>query len=470
MKPSATFLPFAPLYVQSITKTRNSMKTMIKSLFLKTFFGLVAVLFIGQSSFAQSQLAQAGKIWYDEGFLYVNILNEGVLVINNFDPKAPRKVGFIAIPGNVDMAVVGTVMYANSNQDLVAIDIKDLKNIKELSRVPAVFTHRPRANSWDNNAIAWRNGADLTSLINNWFTTPIANGISGGNNRNNANNGRNNPWWMMGSNGGISNGINGGAAGNPLVTSAAPVNTRPANKPASVGGKGGSMACFTLLDNYLYAIDSKDLLVFSTADMANPKLLGNKIPINTDIETIFAYNDRLFIGSQSGMYIYNATNRTLPTREGHYRHTRSCDPVVVEGNYAYVTLRDGSDCGGGVNQLDVIDISNPSRLTKVQTYPMTNPHGLGIDNGTLFVCDGRDGLKVFDASDVRAISRNQLAHFRNINTYDVIPDSNRKILMMVGSNRITQYDYKDPRNIGLLSEIDLSSTKDVQPATAAGTR
>jgi hypothetical protein len=123
-----------------------------------------------------------------------------------------------------------------------------------------------------------------------------------------------------------------------------------------------------------------------------------------------------------------------------------------------------------VNQLDVIDISTPSRPVKVKTYPMTNPHGLGIDNGTLFVCDGRDGLKVYDAADVRSIDRNQLAHFRNINTYDVIPDDRRKILMMVGSNRITQYDYKDPRQVNLLSEIDLSSTKDVQPATATTTR
>jgi hypothetical protein len=435
----------------------------------QTFVGLLLAVVLAANAFAQSQLAQAGKIWYDEGFLYVNIVNEGVLVINNYDPSAPRKVGFIAIPGSVDMAVRGSVMYANSNQDLVAIDIKDLKNVKELSRVPGVFTHRPRANSWDANTIAWRNGADLTNLINNWFSTPLANGIGGNNRRNN--NGRNTPWWAVAGNNGLSNGINGGAAnGNPLVTSATPNNTRPNTKPSSVGGKGGSMACFTLLDNNLYAIDSKDLLVFSTNDLANPKLVGSKIPVNTDIETIFAYNDRLFIGSQTGMYIYNATDRNNPVREGHYRHTRSCDPVVVEGNYAFVTLRDGTDCGGNVNQLDVIDISTPSRPVKVKTYPMTNPHGLGIDNGTLFVCDGRDGLKVYDAADVRSIDRNQLAHFRNINTYDVIPDDRRKILMMVGSNRITQYDYKDPRKVNLLSEIDLSSTKDVQPATATTTR
>ncbi|MCU0451175.1 MAG: hypothetical protein MUC97_15270 [Bernardetiaceae bacterium] len=405
---------------------------------------------------AQTDLAQAGKIWYDEGFLYVNILNEGVMVINNYDPTAPRKVGFISIPGNVDMAVRGTTLYANSHQDLVAIDIRDLKNVKEIARVPAVFTHRPRQNSWDANTIAFRNGQDLVNMINQMFNPIAARPNNNGRNNNNANR----PWWMVGG-----SGINQGINGNGLAMSATPNATKPASNPGSVGGKGGSMACFTLMDNFLYAIDSRDLLVFDIKEAAKLQLLGNKIPVNTDIETIFGYNDRLFIGSQTGMYIYNATNRQAPQREGHYRHTRSCDPVVVEGDYAYVTLRDGSDCGGNVNQLDVIDISNPSNPRKIQTYPMTNPHGLGIDNGTLFVCDGRDGLKVFDATDVRAINRNQIAHFRDINTYDVIPDNLRKVLMLVGSNRITQYDYKDPRAIAKLSEIDLRRTDDVATAT-----
>ncbi|PJF33372.1 MAG: hypothetical protein CUN57_02355, partial [Phototrophicales bacterium] len=138
----------------------------------------------------------------------------------------------------------------------------------------------------------------------------------------------------------------------------------------------------------------------------------------------------------------NISMPAQPEREGVYRHTRSCDPVVVEGNYAYVTLRDGTDCRGGVNQLDVVDVSDPSRPRKVKTYPMTNPHGLGIDEGTLFICDGRDGLKVFDANDPMRIE--QTGRFRNIQAYDVIPIKARKHLVMVGSNKIFQYDYKSP--------------------------
>lgn len=414
---------------------------------MKTVFKYAAAVIVmlavfGQTfaTFAQSSLSQAGKIWYDDGFLYVNIINEGVLIINNFDPKAPKKVGFIQIPGNVDIAVRGNIMYANSHQDLVALDISDLNAIRELRRIPAVFTHRPRPGAWDANTIAWRTGNDLQNIIRSAFGGFGLVGRPG-----------NNGIGMMGNTFGVNS--------NPLVMSAAPTAKAPANRPAG-GGKGGSMACFVLMDDFLYAIDSRDLLVFSIRNAASPELIGQKIPVNSDIETLFGYENRLFVGSQSGMYIFNATERARPQLEGTYRHVRSCDPVVVEGQYAYVTLRNGSDCGGNVNQLDVIDISNPSRPQKVRTYPMTNPHGLGIDNGLLFICDGRDGLKAFDASNPRAIR--QVAHFSNIQTYDVIPDNHRKILMMVGGNKITQYDYRDPFKLAELSVLDLSSTSDIQ--------
>jgi hypothetical protein len=392
------------------------------------------------TTLSQSSLSQTGKIWYDDGFLYVNIINEGVMVINNFDPKAPKKVGFIQIPGNVDIAVRGNTMYANSHQDLVALDISDLNAIKEMRRIPAIFTHRPRPGAWDANTIAWRTGNDLQNIIRSAFGGFNLMGIP-----------NSSGFGLMGNTFGVSS--------NPLLMTAAPTAKAPANRPSG-GGKGGSMACFVLMDDYLYAIDSRDLLVFSIKNPVAPELIGQKIPVNSDIETLFGYENRLFVGSQSGMYIFNATERGRPQLEGTYRHIRSCDPVVVEGQYAYVTLRNGSDCGGNVNQLDVIDISNPSRPQKVRTYPMTNPHGLGIDNGLLFICDGRDGLKAFDASNPRNIK--QVAHFSNIQTYDVIPDNHRKILIMVGGNKITQYDYRDPFKLTELSVLDLSSTTDIQ--------
>jgi hypothetical protein len=103
--------------------------------------------------------------------------------------------------------------------------------------------------------------------------------------------------------------------------------------------------------------------------------------------------------------------------------------------------------------LEVIDVKDLKNPVLLKTYLMTNPHGLGIDNKTLFICDGDDGLKVFDASDYKTISANQLAHYKNINTYDVIPYNN--VAIMTGKDGIYQFDYSDVKNIKLISTLQI---------------
>jgi len=80
---------------------------------------------------------------------------------------------------------------------------------------------------------------------------------------------------------------------------------------------------------------------------------------------------------------------------------------------------------------------------------MTGPYGLGVENGILFICDGDDGLKVFDAADPYNVK--QLYHFDNINAYDVIPMNG--ILLMIGKDGFYQYDFTDAKNMTLLSVI-----------------
>jgi hypothetical protein len=120
-------------------------------------------------------------------------------------------------------------------------------------------------------------------------------------------------------------------------------------------------------------------------------------------------------------------------------------------HYAYVTLRSGTACQGFTNQLEVIDISDLRTPSLVKVYPMQNPHGLGIDNGTLFICEGEYGLKVFDAKNVTTIDQGLLAHFKDKDAYDVIPLGN--ILVVIGKDGLYQYDYSDPKNLKLLSVI-----------------
>jgi hypothetical protein len=155
------------------------------------------------------------------------------------------------------------------------------------------------------------------------------------------------------------------------------------------------------------------------------------------------------------MHIFDITTPATPTHVSTYAHVRSCDPVIVDGDYAYVTLRSGTTCQGFTNQLEVIDIKDVKSPQLLKTYAMTNPHGLGKDNSTLFICDGSAGLKVYDASDINLIENKQLAHYQDIHAYDVIPFNNT--LMMIGEDGLFQYDYSDPKNIKLLSHIVASN-------------
>jgi hypothetical protein len=154
------------------------------------------------------------------------------------------------------------------------------------------------------------------------------------------------------------------------------------------------------------------------------------------------------------MFIYDNSNPSSPEYRSSFMHVTACDPVVVNDDYAFVTLRSGTRCEGFNNQLDVINIENLNSPWLVKTYPMQNPHGLGIDGNTLFICEGDYGLKVFDISDVNDISSNQLEHFPDINSFDVIPYE--KVLLMIGEDGFYQYDYSDLKNIRLLSFMEVT--------------
>lgn len=213
-------------------------------------------------------------------------------------------------------------------------------------------------------------------------------------------------------------------------------------------GKGGSMARFAVSGDYLYTVDDSGLNLFDISTPADPQQ-RNKVPLQFGVETIFPFQNMLFIGTQRGMYIMSIQNPAAPQVLSLYEHVTSCDPVVTDGRYAYVTLRTGRTCtAAAVNQLDIVDIQNVEAPVLVKPYSMTNPNGLGIDGNLLFVCD--DGLKVYDATDVMAL---ELKHHFRINAFDVIPDNGR--LLVIGSDGFYQYTYDD-ESLELLSKIDVT--------------
>lgn len=214
--------------------------------------------------------------------------------------------------------------------------------------------------------------------------------------------------------------------------------------------KAGSMSRFALRGNQLYTLAGRKLVVYDVRKPADPTL-QTTVKVPDGAETLFLQNALLYLGARSGMYIYSLRYPAQPRYLGGNRHFVSCDPVVVRGSIAFVTLRSGRTwCPRGSNVLQIYDVANPTKPRLLHSYRLTQPTGLGIDGDLLFVTDGKAGLRIYDARN--PLKLQLLQQFTEINGYDVIP--NDGILIISAETGLYQLDYRR-RRFRLLSKIPI---------------
>ncbi len=210
-------------------------------------------------------------------------------------------------------------------------------------------------------------------------------------------------------------------------------------KAARFGGVGrtGSKARFALGGDHLYTLGRDRITVFSLAEPAAPRPVATQA-VEFEAETLFLHDSLLYVGTRRGMWIYDVSRPERPRRLGGHQHLYACDPVVVDGARAYVTLSTGAGCRRGVNELRIYDVTDPRYPQLRRTVPMHRPGGLGVDRGFLFVTNGRLGVDVFD---VRApLAPRRVARLETLQGYDVIP--NDGVLVVSAEDGIYQFDYR----------------------------
>jgi len=362
------------------------------------------------------KMEHLGKIYYYNNYILINEIHKGIHVLDNSDPRNPVNVAFINIEGNIDMAVKNNVLYADNYTDLLAINISNPTNASLLSRVPDAFPHEGTGEN--NTLLVAYKGVQVTENVSCDWGSRMDN-----------------------------NTLLIADSANPAIAGA--ISSSAIERSLAVG-ISGSMAKFSIGDNTLYTIDNQNMYLF---DISSPNAINATTTVNVGlgIETLYPYENYLFIGANNGMYIYDNSNVEAPTYISRFEHVTSCDPVVVEGNYAYVTLSGGLECGGWLNELQIIDISNVHTPTQVASYEMHNPRGLSIRDGMLYVCDNKAGLHVFDATNTPSLEKITQVH--NMQTYDVIAVPNSDLLLVVGPNGFEQYDRSNPASLELLSRI-----------------
>lgn len=357
-----------------------------------------------------------GKIYVYGNYIFLNESGKGIHVIDNSQPNAMKNIAFIKIPGNLDMAAMGNTLYADSYSDLVTFDISNPLQVKTKLFLNNVFPQRGVYYVAPNATI----NPDSIKVVADWIThdTTV-------------------PCTQY----------------NLLYTDYYQLAAADKSGSYSSPGIGGSTARFTILNNYLYAVSYSDLNVFNISTPQQPAF-SNKTSIGNSIETIYPFKNKLFIGSSTGMYIYDVSSPGEPAKQGTFTHARSCDPVIADDNYAWVTLHAGTTCGGSANQLHALNISDLNNPTLIRSYDMTGPAGLSKDGDLLFICDGKDGLKIYNAADPANVQL--IKQISGLNPSDVITLGGKALV--VAQDGLYQFDYTDIKNIRLLSKIAIHAS------------
>jgi len=244
-----------------------------------------------------------------------------------------------------------------------------------------------------------------------------------------------NGWGLMG----CGRGSGGGSSG-----SVAPISSDDSD------AVNGSLARITIVGDHLYLLAGSNLKTVSIADHEHPVYI-NSLELSWDIETVYPYEEALFVGGQTGVQIIDIRNPDDPTHIATFQHPWQCDPIVVSGDIAYVTLRNGGSCPGRTNRLDILDVTDLSKPVLLKSYPMDNPYGLAIDDNILFVADGWSGVRVFDAGDPLNLA--EIVHFPGKIAHDIILYQHRAHI--ISPNGLYQYDYSRWDNIEFLSHVPL---------------
>lgn len=362
-----------------------------------------------------------GKIFTSEDVLLIGEEGKGIHVIDNRNPENPVPTAFINVPGNREYFVKNNTIYAESYYDMVKIDISNLQQPRLVNRVENAFS----ADLIDNEG---------RTLIGFDFEVVTEEIDADDNVYNSVINGNHDVIYY------------------DFNRKLIPESAVPSSFAGSSSNSIGSVNRIAHYNDHVYVVSRSELSVFT--DAGDFELISNN-QTGWEMETVFPHQDRLFVGTRQSVDIYDISNPANPQQAGTFWHATSCDPVYPQNEVAYVTLRTGdiSNCPGDENALVVLDINNIQTPQSIQEITMESPYGMTLIGNQLFVGEGENGLKIFDATDRRALSL--IKHDEAIAAYDVIAHPTRSDMVLIaGPNGLGQYVVEGGTDLGLVSQID----------------
>ena len=353
------------------------------------------------------EIRKIKKILSERDFIFLSEEKEGIHVIDNSKPKEPKILAFLEIKGNWDMSIKGNILYADSYSDLLIFDVSNAEKPKLIRRLNDVF-------NWDNVIGRFKNAGlekEMVKEVKHIKKEYII-------------------------------------ACNDEIDFVNKNNNNTVNNTAN----NGSMTRFCRHNNFLYAVDELDLYVFDLRNPLNPSKV-NTMRVDDRIETLYAYNKRLFIGGLQGVYMYDISDPGKPQQLDIFKHVESCDPVIIDDSIAYATTREESECRRGKNALFVLNVSDFETSELIAEFSMQHPHGIAVKKNRIYVAEGEYGLKVFSTLDKKDIANNFLIADSTIHAFDLIASKEKNLLMLSGNDGFFQYDISNPDSLKRIGEI-----------------
>ena len=220
-------------------------------------------------------------------------------------------------------------------------------------------------------------------------------------------------------------------------------------------GKSGSITRFAVYQDYMYVLNLNEVQTYDIHQKEHPVLL-HRLSTDYGLETITIYDNTMFLGSVTALYIVDISNPAAPSILSKSDRLfdigfSGCDPVVVKGNYAYSTIKIVENVCGQIaasSALVVYDVSDKSAPKSLGTYPLDIPNGLGYKENYLFVCDeGSDQLLVFDIS-IPAVVMSTNYSIPITDPYDLIVDGQKMIV-----STKTDFQIFDISDVGSIKKI-----------------
>lgn len=367
---------------------------------------------------ARFDIENPGKIYLNEDLILISEKGKGVHVIDNSIPSNPTNVRFVNVPGSYEMYVDRGYLYINSYMDMVKIDISDPTNIKVVDRIPDAFSHLGLTDNegrllvgFDYQEVTEVQDCDYNAYHDDQIYYFDYQGIL-------------------------------------LEESAIPTSF------VSSGSTVGTANRMARIEDQLFVVNTTDLYAFdiSTDQLSESRTIDRQQYVGWNVETIYAMNPFLFIGTQTGMQIHEVSPNGINS-QGAFSHAEACDPVLptVEG-VAYVTLRSGDECPGDLNSINVVDISNVRFPFLIDQFALDSPYGMTIIGDLLYVAQGDNGFSIFDKTNPEAIIF--LRAVSDIEAYDIIRHPTRTDLVLIANKTgLSQYAVTTDQDFSTISTI-----------------